>query len=47
MSARRIAILIDGGFLLKRLPRLVKPEFCATPERIASCIPHQIGRAHV
>lgn len=40
MSARRIAILIDGGFLLKRLPRLVKPEFRATPDKIASCIPH-------
>lgn len=46
MSARRIAILIDGGFLLKRLPRLVKPEFCATPEKIASCIPH-LCRNHV
>lgn len=46
MSARRIAILIDGGFLLKRLPRLVKPEFVATPEKIASCIPH-FCRNHV
>lgn len=46
MSTRRIAILIDGGFLLKRLPRLVKPEFCATPDRIASCIPH-LCRNHV
>lgn len=46
MSARRIAILIDGGFLLKRLPRLVKPEFCTTPEKIASCIPH-LCRNHV
>ncbi len=46
MNTRRIAILIDGGFLLKRLPRLVKPEFCATPEKIASCIPH-LCRNHV
>ena len=46
MSARRIAILIDGGFLLKRLPRLVKPEFCVTPENIAGCIPH-LCRNHV
>lgn len=46
MSARRIAILIDGGFFLKRLPRLVKPEFCATPDGIAGCIRH-LCRNHV
>jgi len=46
VTSRRIAILIDGGFFLKRLPRLVKPEFCATPERIAGCIRH-LCRNHV
>jgi len=35
MRMRRIAILIDGGFFLKRLPSLVKPHFCSTPRQIA------------
>lgn len=34
----RIAILIDGGFFLKRLPRLVSAEHCNTPEGIAKCV---------
>jgi len=34
MRIRRIAILIDGGFFLKRLPRLVKPEFRDSPEAV-------------
>lgn len=32
---RRIAILIDGGYFLKRLPKLVGPRFCSTPRQIA------------
>ncbi|MDT0619890.1 NYN domain-containing protein [Salinisphaera sp. P385] len=32
---RRIAILIDGGYFLKRLPKLVEPRFCTTPQQIA------------
>lgn len=40
MSTGNIAILIDGGFFLKRLPKLVTPARCATPERIAGCIRH-------
>lgn len=40
MSARSIAILIDGGYFLKRLPKLVTPERCATPERVAGCLRH-------
>lgn len=40
MKSRSIAILIDGGFFLKRLPKLVTPQRCATPERIAGCIRH-------
>lgn len=40
MTARHIAILIDGGFFLKRLPHLVTPALCATPEGIAGCIRH-------
>src|ERR1700728_645455 len=27
MRTRRIAVLIDGGFFLKRLPKLVEPQF--------------------
>lgn len=40
MSAKRIAILIDGGYFLKRLPKLVTPNRCATPERIVGCLRH-------
>ncbi|MFO7579920.1 MAG: NYN domain-containing protein [Nitrosomonas halophila] len=40
MSTRRIAILIDGGYFLHRLPKLVPPARCATPERIAGCLRH-------
>lgn len=36
MRIRRIAILIDGGFFLKRLSNLVKPEFCNTAEAVAN-----------
>lgn len=46
MSARRIAILIDGGFFLKRLPCLVRPNRCDTAEHIASCI-RLLCRNHV
>lgn len=46
MSFRSIAILIDGGFFLKRLPHLVKPEYCATPEGIVAHIRH-LCRSHV
>lgn len=40
MSSRRIAILIDGGFFLKRLPHLVRETRRDTPEHIAGCIRH-------
>lgn len=46
MSARRIAILIDGSFFLKRLPHLVTPKRCETPERIAGCLRH-LCRNHI
>lgn len=46
MSTRRIAVLIDGGFFLKRLPHLVTAARCDTPERIAGCIRH-LCRSHV
>lgn len=46
MSTRRIAVLIDGGFFLKRLPHLVTPARCDTPERIAGCVRH-LCRSHV
>jgi len=35
MRIRRIAILIDGGFFLKRLPKLVEPQHFLTPEAAA------------
>lgn len=35
MRVRRIAVLIDGGFFLKRLPKLVPPHFCTTPKQVA------------
>ena len=38
MRLRRVAILIDGGFFLKRLPKIVPPHQCDTPERIAVSI---------
>lgn len=38
MIPRHIAILIDGGYFLKRLPRLVRPSRCRTPARIVGCL---------
>lgn len=35
MRVRRIAVLIDGGFFLKRLPKLVPSHFCTTPKQVA------------
>lgn len=46
MNPRRIAILIDGGFFLKRLPRLVSAKRCDTPVRIAACI-RLLCRSHM
>ncbi len=46
MTGRRIALLIDGGFFLKRLPSLVKPEHRDSPERIAITLRH-LCRNHV
>jgi hypothetical protein len=46
MSAGRIAILIDGGFFLKRLPKLVAANRCASPGKIVACIRHMC-RNHV
>lgn len=40
MSAGRIAILIDGGFFLKRLPKLVPAHRCDSPGKIVACIRH-------
>lgn len=44
--SRRVAILIDGGFFLKRLPSLVKPRHCAAPGRIAASL-RRMCRSHV
>jgi len=35
VRVRRIAILIDGGFFIKRLPRVVDERFRETPEKVA------------
>ncbi|MBU2809352.1 hypothetical protein HF285_14120 [Acidithiobacillus ferrooxidans F221] len=42
----RIAILIDGGYFLKRLPKLVTSNRCDTPQNIVACI-RQLCRTHV
>ncbi len=44
MSSGYIAILIDGGFFLKRLPRLVAPSRCESPEKIVTCLRHMCRR---
>jgi len=46
MSDARIAILIDGGFFLRRLPKLVAPNRCESPGKIVACIRH-LCRSHV
>jgi len=46
MSAGRIAILIDGGFFLKRLPGLIAANRCESPEKIVVCLRHMC-RKHV
>lgn len=38
MSSQQIAILIDGGFFLKRLRQLVPASHCDAPENIARCV---------
>ncbi len=35
---RRVAILIDGGFFLKRLPRLVQAHHCDTADHVTGAI---------
>ncbi len=46
MRPARIAILIDGGFFLRRLPRLVASKHCNSPGRIVACIRH-LCRNHI
>lgn len=46
MMSRRVAILIDGGFFLKRLPKLVPANFCDSAEGVARCI-RTMCRSHV
>jgi uncharacterized LabA/DUF88 family protein len=46
MTAGRIAILIDGGFFLKRLPKLVPANRCESPGKIVACIRHMC-RNHI
>lgn len=35
MRIRKIAVLIDGGFFLKRLPKIVDPKQCSSSEEVA------------
>jgi uncharacterized LabA/DUF88 family protein len=44
MRVRRIAVLIDGGFFLKRLPKLVEPQFRTTPKQVADTARHLCKR---
>jgi uncharacterized LabA/DUF88 family protein len=44
MRVRRIAVLIDGGFFLKRLPKLVEVQFRATPKQVADTARHLCKR---
>lgn len=43
---KKIAILIDGGYFLKRLPKLVDGKFCSTPQAIVACI-RRLCREHI
>ena len=44
MRVRRIAVLIDGGFFLKRLPKLVESQFFTTPKQVADTARHLCKR---
>ncbi len=46
MRSGHIAILIDGGFFLKRLPRLVAQNHCESPEKTVACL-RRMCRKHV
>lgn len=46
MTAGRIAILIDGSFFLKRLPKLVAANRCNNPSKIVVCI-RRLCRNHI
>jgi uncharacterized LabA/DUF88 family protein len=52
MRVRRIAVLIDGAFFLKRLPKLVEPQFCTTPQEVTEtarllCERHVLRLTHM
>ena len=46
MNPRRVAILIDGGFFLHRLPKIVGEANCTSPEEVARWI-FRMCRAHI
>jgi len=46
MNTRRIAILIDGSFFLKRLPKLVPVEHCGSAQNVVRCL-RDMCRRHV
>lgn len=43
MTGRRIAILIDGGFFIRHLPKLVRAGDCDKPERITDRLVEPFG----
>ena len=45
-KSRRVAILVDGGFYLKRLPKLVSAEDCSDPGRVVEHL-QQACKNHV
>ncbi len=44
MRVRRIAVMIDGGFFLRRLPKLVPAHHRTTPEQVAETARHLCKR---
>ncbi|MEJ0039648.1 MAG: hypothetical protein WDO68_26995 [Gammaproteobacteria bacterium] len=44
MRVRRIAVLIDGSFFLKRLHKLVESQYCSTPQQVADLARHLCKR---
>jgi len=46
MNPARIAILIDGGYFLRRLPHLVAENRCNSPGKIVACMRH-LCRNHI
>jgi uncharacterized LabA/DUF88 family protein len=46
MRVRRIAVLIDGSFFLRRLPKLMEPRYCSTPQQVGD-LARRLCKRHV